>query len=37
MTMCIILINNLLIENTILIDFDEDGQIESVNGKYKVK
>ena len=37
MTICIILINNLLIENTILIDSDEDGQIESVNGKYKVK
>ena len=37
MTMCIILINNLLIENTILIDSDEDEQIESVNGKYKVK
>ena len=37
MTMCIILINNLLIENTFLIDSDEDGQIESVNGKYKVK
>ena len=37
MTMCIILINNLLIENTILIDYDEDGHIESVNGKYKVK
>ena len=33
--MCIILINNLLIENTILIDSDEDRHIESVNGKYK--
>ena len=35
MKICIMLFN-LLIENIIRIDSDEDGQLESVNGKYKV-